>query len=249
MPSFDGLNVLVDGLYRFEAQGSGISTYARTLGEGLDALGCNVSWLAGSAVAGGKADALSDEVALADRPPQLSGLRKRAQTLRRMGEGLTSANATARRLAPASAVLANAGSYPANNVFLAPDVYVKAHYRHMLLRQFTEIRAVGKIDVLHLTAPLPIRMAGVRTVTTIHDLVPIRLPWTTPDNKSEFIDRVRTSAKLSDLIITVSEASKRDIIVFPEKVALFTNLSPQGLDFLLCQLCSLAGNRTSKLGV
>jgi hypothetical protein len=29
MPSFDGLNVLVDGLYRFEAQGSGISTYAR----------------------------------------------------------------------------------------------------------------------------------------------------------------------------------------------------------------------------
>lgn len=223
MPSFDGLNVLVDGLYRFEAQGSGISTYARTLGEGLDALGCNVSWLAGSAVAGGKADALYDEVALADRPPQLSGLRKRAQTLRRMREGLTSANATARRLVHARAVLADEGSYPSNNVFLAPDVYVKAHYRHMLLRQFTEIRAVGKVDVLHLTAPLPIRMAGVKTVTTIHDLVPIRLPWTTPDNKSEFIDRVRTSAQFSDLIITVSEASKRDIVeildVDPNRIA------------------------------
>jgi glycosyltransferase involved in cell wall biosynthesis len=223
MPSFDGLNVLVDGLYRFEAQGSGISTYARTLGEGLAALGCNTSWLSGSALTGRKADALSDEVALADRPPQLSGLRKRAQTLRRMGEGLTSANSTARRLAPASAVLANEGSYPANNVFLAPDVYVKAHYRHMLLRQFTEIRAVGKVDVLHLTAPLPVRMRGVKTLTTIHDLVPIRLPWTTPDNKSEFIDRVRTSAKLSDLIITVSEASKRDIVeildVDPDRIA------------------------------
>jgi glycosyltransferase involved in cell wall biosynthesis len=212
MPSFDGLNVLVDGLYRFEAQGSGISTYARTLGEGLATLGCNVSWLSGSAVAGGKADALSDEVALADRTPQLSGLRKRAQTLRHMGEGLTTRNVTARRLAPASAVLASARSYPASNVYLAPDVYVKAHYRHMLLRQFTDIRAGGKVDVLHLTAPLPVRMAGVKTVTTIHDLVPIRLPWTTPDNKSEFIDRVRTSAKLSDLIITVSEASKKDIV-------------------------------------
>jgi glycosyltransferase involved in cell wall biosynthesis len=223
MPSLDRLNVLVDGLYRFEAQGSGISTYAHTLGDGLSALGCNVSWLSGASMVGGRPDALADEVALADRTPQLTGLRKRAQTLRRMAEGLTTANVTARRLAPTGAVLSNEGSSQANNVFLAPDLFVKAHYRHMLLRQFTDIRAAEKFDVLHLTAPLPVRMRGVKTVTTIHDLVPIRLPWTTPDNKSEFIDRVRTSAQLSDLIITVSEASKRDIVeildVDPDRVA------------------------------
>ncbi len=223
MPSFGGLNVLVDGLYRFEAQGSGISTYARTLGDGLAAIGCSVNWLSGAAVGRGKADALYDEVALADRMPQLSGLRRRTQTLRRMGEGLASAHVTARRLAPRGAALSNQASSHGNNVFLAPDLFVKAHYRHMLLRQFTEIRAAGKVDVLHLTAPLPVRMAGVKMVTTIHDLVPIRLPWTTPDNKSEFIDRVRTAAKLSDLIITVSEASKRDIVdildVDPDRIA------------------------------
>jgi glycosyltransferase involved in cell wall biosynthesis len=223
MPSFDGLNVLVDGLYRFEAQGSGISTYSRTLGDGLSALGCNVSWLSGASMAGGRPDALADEVALADRPPQLSGLRERAQTIRRMGQGLTSASVTARPLTSTGAVFANQGAPSPNSVFLAPDIFVKAHYRHMLLRQFTDIRAAAKFDVLHLTAPLPVRMAGVKTVTTIHDLVPIRLPWTTPDNKSEFIDRVRTSAKLSDLIITVSEASKRDIVEIldmdPDRVA------------------------------
>ena len=71
MPSFDGLNVLVDGLYRFEAQGSGISAYARTLGDGLSAIGCNVSWLSGASMAGGSPDALADEVALADRPREM----------------------------------------------------------------------------------------------------------------------------------------------------------------------------------
>jgi glycosyltransferase involved in cell wall biosynthesis len=233
MPSFDGLNVLVDGLYRFEAQGSGISTYSRTLGDGLTAIGCNVSWLSGASVAAGRPDPLTDEVALAERTPQLSGLRKRAQTLLRIGEGLTSPHVTARRLAPAGAVLAPHGASKANNVLLAPDLFAKAHYRHMLLRQFTHIRTMAKVDVLHLTAPLPVRMKGVKTVTTIHDLVPIRLPWTTPDNKSEFIDRVRTSAKLSDLIITVSEASKRDIIeildVDPDRIVVTwqtTDLAP-----------------------
>lgn len=223
MPSFDGLNVLVDGLYRFEPQGSGISTYARTLGDGLSALGCNVSWLSGAATPGGKADALSDEVALADLQPRLSGLRSRAQTALRMSEGLTTASVTARRLTPTGAVVDRQGVASANNGFLAPNLFVKAHYRHMLLRQFTSVRTNEKIDVLHLTAPLPVRMAGVKVVTTIHDLVPIRLPWTTPDNKAEFISRVRTSAKLSDLIITVSEASKRDIVeildVDPDRVA------------------------------
>jgi glycosyltransferase involved in cell wall biosynthesis len=86
-----------------------------------------------------------------------------------------------------------------------------------------EVRTAEKLDVLHLTAPLPVRMKGVKTITTIHDLVPVRLPWTTPDNKSEFIHRVRTNAQVSDLIVTVSEASKRDIVeildVDPAKVA------------------------------
>ena len=47
---------------------------------------------------------------------------------------------------------------------------------------------------------------------TIHDLVPIRLPYTTQDNKREFIDRVRMSMKLADVVVTVSEASRRDIV-------------------------------------
>ena len=43
-------------------------------------------------------------------------------------------------------------------------------------------------------------------------MIPVRLPYTTPDNKAEFIARARTCARESDLIITVSQASKADIV-------------------------------------
>jgi glycosyltransferase involved in cell wall biosynthesis len=60
-------------------------------------------------------------------------------------------------------------------------------------------------------------------VVTIHDLIPIRLPYTTPDNKAEFVARVRRTVAESDLIITVSESSKADIVslldVDPSKIA------------------------------
>jgi glycosyltransferase involved in cell wall biosynthesis len=220
--SIRGLSVLIDGAYRQEAQGTGISAYSRTLGVGLEKLGADVSWLSG-AEAPAKPGKLADEVALADPPAPVSGPRRHAQTALRMGQGIATAHMTARRLNDSGAVISDPGAPRPASTWLAPGLFVKAHYRHMLLREFAEVRVPGKVDVLHLSAPMPVRMKGVKTVTTIHDLVPIRLPWTTPDNKSEFIHRVRTNAKLSDLIVTVSEASKTDIVdildVDPGKVA------------------------------
>jgi glycosyltransferase involved in cell wall biosynthesis len=107
-------------------------------------------------------------------------------------------------------------------VLLVPELYETAHYRHMLFRKFCDVRLPGRADVLHLTAPLPIRMRGTPTVTTIHDLAPILHPDFTPDDKAEFIARVRTSARLSDLVLTVSEAARGEILdtldLSPEKV-------------------------------
>jgi glycosyltransferase involved in cell wall biosynthesis len=222
VPSIRGLKVLIDGVYRHEAQGTGISAYSRTLGVGLEKLGADVSWLSG-AEAPGKAGKLADEVALADPPAPARGPRRYVQTALRMGQGIATARMTARKLGGAGVVLADPAAPRAGATYLAPGLFVKAHYRHMLLREFAEVRVPDEVDVLHLSAPMPVKMKGVKTVTTIHDLVPIRLPWTTPDNKSEFIQRVRTNAKLSDLIVTVSEASKRDIVeildIDPAKVA------------------------------
>src|SRR5689334_24600641 len=40
-------------------------------------------------------------------------------------------------------------------------------------------------DILHCTYQMPVRTKGARNVYTIHDLVPLRLPYTTLDNRSE----------------------------------------------------------------
>ena len=70
-------------------------------------------------------------------------------------------------------------------------------------------------------------------MVTIHDLIPIRLPYTTLDNKREIIGRLRKSVEQASLVITVSEASKADIVnilhVDPDKVAVTyqtTDLKP-----------------------
>lgn len=93
----------------------------------------------------------------------------------------------------------------------------------MLLRKFTEVKIGAPLDVLHLTTPLPIKTKGVRQIVSILDLIPIKLPYTTTDNRSEFVARVRRCANDAELIITISEASKADIVsildIDPDKIA------------------------------
>ncbi len=229
------MQILIDGDYARDRQGTGISTYARTLAQALTSLGHDVSWLSG-AVGGDKREPLADATAIADQPQPVRGPRAWAQTAGRMAGGLTSANVTARKVTPNVSVSApsDADGQP---VHIVPELYVRAHYRHMLMREFTNVKVNAPVDVLHLTAPLPVRMKGVKRVVTIHDLIPIRLPYTTPDKKSEFIARARACARESDLVVTVSQASKKDIVelldVDPAKVAVTyqsSNLDPLSVD-------------------
>jgi glycosyltransferase involved in cell wall biosynthesis len=65
---------------------------------------------------------------------------------------------------------------------------------------------------MHWTYPLPVRIAGARNVYTLHDLVPLRLPYTTLDNKRNYLRLCRRLVQQADHIVTVSESSRRDII-------------------------------------
>lgn len=215
------MRVLIDGGYRSLPQGTGISSYARTLEASLRQLGHEVLWLSGAHVFG-EPDLLSDAAHAGDDRPAASGPRRYLNTAQNMSLGLLQGVAGARRLREHGAVISRPDDLPQDTTLLAPDLFVRAHYRHMLLRQFTEVKISERLDVLHLTAPLPVRIRAAKTIVTIHDLVPIRLPYTTSDNKREFIDRVRTSVRLADLVMTVSEASKREIVdllgVDPDRV-------------------------------
>ena len=80
------------------------------------------------------------------------------------------------------------------------------------------------IDLMHWTCPLPITAAGAANVYTLHDLVPLRAPYTTLDNKDRFFQLVAWICRTADHVLTVSETTRRDVIrIFGIDEARITN--------------------------
>ena len=86
-------------------------------------------------------------------------------------------------------------------------------------RQGTPIISVPLVrspDVWHTTTLVPIVCAGSSSVTTIHDLIPIRLPWATLDEKQMFVRLLQESVRNSECILTVSEHTRQDVLEFTD---------------------------------
>ncbi|CAE6874036.1 hypothetical protein R69746_08645 [Paraburkholderia aspalathi] len=77
--------------------------------------------------------------------------------------------------------------------------------------KFLRVRFPEPPDIMHWTYPLPIKVVGVPNIYTIHDLVPLRLPYTTLDNKRYYHRLIKGCIENGDHICTVSEKSKDDI--------------------------------------
>lgn len=81
-----------------------------------------------------------------------------------------------------------------------------------LYRQRMNVHFRNPPQVMHWTYPLALKVTGAKNIYTMHDLVPLRLPYTTLDNKRMYYRLTRQLARRADHIVTVSEASKRDIV-------------------------------------
>src|SRR5262249_7005341 len=69
-----------------------------------------------------------------------------------------------------------------------------------------------KADIFHFTYPVPIKGKSSRNIYTIHDLMPLRLPFATMDHKKNTLRLLKKVVKSADHIVTVSENSRKDII-------------------------------------
>ena len=104
-----------------------------------------------------------------------------------------------------------------------PLCYQLANYIFQKLNRELILKSNTPWQIFHATYPLPIKVKGAKKITTIHDLIPLRLPYVTLDDKEFFYRLIKYSIKTSDLIITVSEHSKKDLVkIFncsPDKIA------------------------------
>lgn len=99
-----------------------------------------------------------------------------------------------------------------DRLFIARNLFANARRYFSWSGRFVDLAFDAPPDILHCTYQLPLRAKQACNVYTIHDLVPLRLPFTTLDNKRQTYRLLRKIAADADHIVTVSENSKRDIV-------------------------------------
>ena len=198
-------------------KGSGIATYAKNLNNSLQNLKYRTQILYGPEQAAGRDDLLN-EVSLFDAPPQPSPLRWLRSLSREVASLGSPLGRKAVRIAPSGHVITDHVAHQAprcDDVWSIKDVFHSANRAHAALGRFTPIKfgdTAHAPDVMHWTCPLPLHAPGRANAYTIHDLVPLRLPFATLDNKRRFLGLCRHICASADRIVTVSEHSKKDLI-------------------------------------
>jgi glycosyltransferase involved in cell wall biosynthesis len=204
--------ICIDGFNLSLARGSGIATYARNLGGALRAIGYETQFLYGPPRGMGDNNLLN-EVALydaAEAPRGWVGFRVARALVSPLGR-------TALPVRTTGEVIQGGGGSAAALVWAAKDVFHRANVAYSVEGAFTPISfaergAARRPDAAHWTAPLPLYDPKAANLYTIHDLVPLRLPYATLDNKRRFYTLCASICREADHVVTVSETSKADIV-------------------------------------
>ena len=221
------LRIGIDGFNLALPHGTGVATYARTLAEAVTAKGWKLDLIYGVPVA---LDApaelretlfygrLSEELPLGQRPTLTLRTKLRRLLLTPEARTMIEIPSTGRVVTAGmqSRVPAFSRLFTRGNIF---DVSARYFRRY---RRFMTLRVPDPPAIMHWTYPLPLRLEGAANVYTIHDLVPLRLPHTSLEDKRYYHNLIANCIKTAAHIVTVSEASRRDIIdlfdVAPERV-------------------------------
>ena len=218
------LKVMIDGYNLALEKGTGISTYARNLSYCLSDLGYEVGVLYGRP-GSSRSSPLFREVAFFDTPEaEVSWL---PRPLRVIADALSpSFRFHGFQVPTTGAVITDnfAARLPHfDSLWNSPHLFRRAHTAFGLFPTLRKVSTDFRPVVMHWTYPLPLRMPGAKNIYTMHDLVPLRLPFTTLDDKRYYLRLCSRIAQSADHIVTVSESSRKDIInllgVPPDRVS------------------------------
>ena len=208
------LRIYIDGFNLSLEQGTGVATYARNLSFALRDLGAEVGVLYGARTSTTSANSLMREIAFFDtRTRKPSWLSQALKNFRRtlmlpFGEIAFQVPVTGRVIRDTF----QARLPYFDHIWNVQDLFTKESLYGSLLGGRMNVHFREAPDIMHWTYPLAIRIPKAKNIYTLHDLVPLRLPYTTLDNKRHYFSLIRRLTKSADHIVTVSEASKKDIM-------------------------------------
>jgi glycosyltransferase involved in cell wall biosynthesis len=214
--------VLIEGHNLTLEAGTGIATYARVLGETLRGIGHATDVLISTRRSIDTRDPLLGEIALHDAAaglPRPLGHKLSLAARQVIGSPRGVRPATVR---PSGTVVDAAGGRLAGfgRVHAIRDLGDVSRFHFKRWNRPLRVKLHVRPDLFHMTCPMPLHVRGCPNIVTIHDLIPLRLPSATLDDKKYFLDLVRTLARRADHIVTVSAFSRADIIQLlgvPEK--------------------------------
>lgn len=216
-------SIFIDGRNLDLEKGTGVATYARNLSFALHDLGYRVGVLYGGRAAPSHAP-LMKEIAFFDS--NAGDVPRWLQILRNISDGVRApAGFPATRVPITGQVISDGfkSRLPYYDVIWnSPDLFRKGQNVFGWFDRLHKVYIGDRPDLMHWTYPLPLKVPRSVNIYTLHDLVPLKLPYTTLDNKRRYLRLVSRICKSADHVVTVSEASRRDIIqmlgISPDRV-------------------------------
>jgi len=205
--------IMIDGMNLGLEKGTGVATYARNLSYCLHDLGCKVGTLYGGSEATGS-NSLLKEIAFFDDIEQ--NLSKWRIFLRNSHERFSVLGGfTGEEIEISGKVIYDA--YKSRLPYFdalcnSHNLFGRANRSFSNYGFINRVRLSPPPDLMHWTYPIPLRMSRAKNIYTLHDMVPLRLPYTTLDKKRRYYRLMRKLAATADHIVTVSESAKKDII-------------------------------------
>jgi glycosyltransferase involved in cell wall biosynthesis len=207
--------VLIDGSHFRRVSGTGIASYAFGLATALKQSGCNVAVLFGQRMSA-KASGLSIATQVFGHEPPAPMWH---HSLTKAGSVARAVLGTSRRKSAQNVPLgyvdlrANDPALPPFDQALnASSIFDDAHQLCARRGLLVSLDAPSTLAAAHWTAPLPIKAKGIPNIYSVHDLVPIQFPYFVLDRNGRMARLLCAIAREADLITTVSEASKRQIV-------------------------------------
>lgn len=199
------------------AKGSGIATYGHNLLANLNALGADTQVLYGPATPRSP-DPVLNEIALVDagaRQREKAGVARALRTMTaRFGRSAWPVPITGQVVWPDGGLRKPA----AGHLWSSADLYNLANRAFKLYGTMTPVRfdparsGAPRPDVMHWTCPMPVHAPDAVNIVTFHDIIPLRLPHATLDDKQGFHHLCQRVIERADHIVAVSEHTRQDMI-------------------------------------
>lgn len=210
--------ICIDGFNLALPKGTGIATYGRNLLSNLQVLGFKTEVVYGPDVARNRSNLLN-EAALTDTERPSKKLNRKEKARRFTRTYVSRFGRTAHPIQPSGEVIwsSRGGGRPAADGFWAAASLFNLANRSMQFHgaptplRFDRANDARAPDVMHWTTPLPIYAKGIPNIVTFHDLIPLRLPHTTTDDKEVYMRLCREAVRRADHIAVVSETTRQDV--------------------------------------